>query len=218
MGLPFESGMLRSYFIAGTQDIKDKHKTLEEVVKQALEAGITAFQYREKGPTSLTGDAKAKMAQALRELCADYQVPFIVDDDVALAVQNNADGVHVGQKDERVTQVLKEIGETMFVGLSCDTKAQIEIANQTAGISYIGSGPVYPTGSKADADPVIGVDGLANLVKVSQLPVVAIGGITEENIQELPKTGVAGAAVISMIAQSDDVFRTVKTMNTTFEK
>ncbi|MFT8907991.1 MAG: thiamine phosphate synthase [Lentilactobacillus diolivorans] len=218
MGLPFESGMLRSYFIVGTQDIKDKHKTLEEVVKQALEAGITAFQYREKGPTSLTGDAKAKMAQALRELCADYQVPFIVDDDVALAVQTNADGVHVGQKDERVTQVLKEIGETMFVGLSCDTKAQIEIANQTAGISYIGSGPVYPTGSKADADPVIGVDGLASLVKVSQLPVVAIGGITEENIQELPKTGVAGAAVISMIAQSDDVFRTVKTMNTTFEK
>lgn len=217
MGLPFESGMLRSYFIAGTQDIKDKHKTLEEVVKQALEAGITAFQYREKGPTSLTGDAKAKMAQALRELCADYQVPFIVDDDVALAVQTNADGVHVGQKDERVTQVLKEIGETMFVGLSCDTKAQIEIANQTAGISYIGSGPVYPTGSKADADPVIGVDGLANLVKVSQLPVVAIGGITEENIQELPKTGVAGTAVISMIAQSDDVFRTVKVMNTTFE-
>lgn len=217
MGLPFESGMLRSYFIAGTQDIKDKHKTLEEVVKQALEAGITAFQYREKGPTSLTGNAKAKMAQALRELCADYQVPFIVDDDVALAVQTNADGVHVGQKDERVTQVLKEIGETMFVGLSCDTKAQIEIANQTAGISYIGSGPVYPTGSKADADPVIGVDGLANLVKVSQLPVVAIGGITEENIQELPKTGVAGTAVISMIAQSDDVFRTVKVMNTTFK-
>lgn len=144
-------------------------------------------------------------------------MPFIVDDDVALAVQTNADGVHVGQKDERVTQVLKEIGETMFVGLSCDTKAQIEIANQTAGISYIGSGPVYPTGSKADADPVIGVDSLANLVKVSQLPVVAIGGITEENIQELPKTGVAGTAVISMIAQSDDVFRTVKVMNTTFE-
>jgi len=93
---------------------------------------------------------------------------------------------------------------------------QLILPITSIGISYLGSGPVFPTGSKADADPVIGVDGLAKLVKVSQLPVVAIGGITEKNIVELPKTGVTGVSVISMIAQSDDIFRTVKVMNDTF--
>lgn len=214
MKMKFEPAMLKSYFIAGTQDIKD-NRPLEEVVKQALEAGISAFQYREKGPTSLTGESKLALGKTLRSLCADYHVPFIVDDDVELAMQISADGIHVGQKDERVTKVIEQVGETMFVGLSCDTKAQVDRANQIAGISYLGSGPVFPTGSKADADPVIGVDGLAKLVKLSQRPVVAIGGITEENIKELPATGAAGAAVISMIAQSDDIFRTVKVMNET---
>lgn len=215
MEMKFETAMLRSYFIAGTQDIKDE-RPLEEVLKQALEAGITAFQYREKGPTSLTGSQKLELGQRLKVLCADYQIPFIVDDDVDLAIKTRADGIHVGQKDERVTSVIDQVGNQMFVGLSCDTPDQIQVANQIAGISYIGSGPVFPTGSKADADPVIGVDGLAQLVKVSKLPVVAIGGITEDNITELSKTGVAGTSVISMIAQSDDIFRTVKTMNQTF--
>ncbi len=213
MGMKFEPDMLRAYFIAGTQDIKDKSKTLQEVAKQAMEAGITAFQYREKGPGSLSGSARDEMAADLREMCSDYEIPFIVDDDVDLAIKTNADGIHVGQKDERVTKVIEQVGTKMFVGLSCDTKEQIDIANHIDGISYLGSGPVFPTGSKADADPVIGVDGLAKLVKVSQLPVVAIGGITEKNIVELPKTGVS---VISMIAQSDDIFRTVKVMNDTF--
>lgn len=217
MGMRFDPSMLRSYFIAGTQDIKDD-RTLEEVLKQALEAGISAFQYREKGPTSLTGDAKLKLGRDLRALCTDYQVPFIVDDDVELALETNADGIHVGQKDERVTKVIDQVGGRLFVGLSCDTAGQVQIANETAGISYIGSGPVFPTGSKADADPVIGVDGLAKLVTVSKLPVVAIGGITEANLKELPATGVAGTSVISMIAQSDDIFRTVKAMNATFAK
>ncbi|MEE8825463.1 thiamine-phosphate synthase [Lentilactobacillus sunkii] len=217
MGMKFETGMLRAYFIAGTQDIKDKSKTLQEVAKQAMEAGITAFQYREKGPGSLSGSARDEMAADLREMCSDYEIPFIVDDDVDLAIKTKADGIHVGQKDERVAKVIEQVGNDMFVGLSCDTKEQIDVASHIHGISYLGSGPVFPTGSKADADPVIGVDGLAELVKVSKLPIVAIGGITEENIVELPKTGAAGVSVISMIAQSDDIFRTVKVINETFK-
>lgn len=216
MGMQFEAGMLRAYFIAGTQDVKDKSKTLQEIAKQAMEAGITAFQYREKGPGSLSGTARDEMAADLREMCSDYEIPFIVDDDVELAIKTNADGIHVGQKDERVTKVIAQVGKSMFVGLSCDTKKQVDIANNIEGISYLGSGPVFPTGSKDDANPVIGVDGLANLVKASKLPVVAIGGITEENIVQLPKTGVAGVSVISMIAQSDDIFQTVKVMNDAF--
>lgn len=216
MTMPFKTPILRAYFIAGTQDIKDPNLTLPEVLTQALKAGITAFQYREKGPGSLDATAKVKMAETLRDLCTTYRVPFIVDDDVALARKVGADGIHVGQKDERVTSVIQEVGQTMFVGLSCDTEEQVKVANQTSGISYLGSGPVYPTGSKADADPVIGVTGLKKLVKLSQRPVVAIGGITEENIVELPATGAAGAAVISMIAQSSDIAQTVKRMRTVF--
>lgn len=217
MTMTFKPEMLRAYFIAGTQDIKDDKRTLPEVVERALKAGVTAFQYREKGVGSLQSrQGRVEMAHKLRKLCANFQVPFIIDDDVALAVETDADGIHVGQKDERVTKVIQQVNGTMFVGLSCDTKSQIEAANVTDGISYIGSGPVYPTGSKADADPVIGVNGLKQLVAVSQLPVVAIGGITENNISELPATGVKGAAVISMIAQSDDIERTVKRMRAVF--
>lgn len=216
MGMAFRERLLRAYFIAGTQDVKNPRLTLQQILQQALAAGITAFQYREKGPGSLTGKARVKMALQLQEMCASHAVPFIADDDVDLAKTTDADGIHVGQKDERVTQVIDEVGDSMFVGLSCDTEDQVRAANQTSGLSYIGSGPVYPTGSKADADPAIGVDGLAKLVAVSQLPVVAIGGITEENVDELPKAKVTGAAVISMIAQSRDINRTVAKMLTTF--
>ncbi|MCI2018904.1 MAG: thiamine phosphate synthase [Lentilactobacillus buchneri] len=218
MAMAFKVGMLRAYFIAGTQDIKKSNLTLPEVLTQALQSGITAFQYREKGAGSLSEEKKVDMAHTLRKLCETYKIPFIVDDDVDLALETAADGIHVGQKDERVTKVIQQVGTTMFVGLSCDTKEQVAVANETKGISYIGSGPVYPTGSKADADPVIGIAGLKKLVQSSRLPVVAIGGITEENISELPQTGVAGASVISMIAQSNDIKRTVTRMRAVFEK
>ncbi len=98
MGLKFESGMLRSYFIAGTQDIKDPTKTLQEVAKQAMEAGITAFQYREKGPGSLSGEKRDQLAADLRDMCADYEIPFIVDDDVELAIKTRADGYMLAKK------------------------------------------------------------------------------------------------------------------------
>ncbi|WP_268913344.1 thiamine phosphate synthase [Lentilactobacillus sp. SPB1-3] len=210
MTMKFKRSMLTAYFICGTQDIKDATKTLPSVLTEALEAGITAFQFREKGTHALTGDDKLAMAKQLQQLCAQYQVPFIVDDDVALARQVKADGIHVGQKDERINQVIAEIGQQMFIGLSCNTIAQVQAANQLSELAYLGSGPVFPTQSKDDADPVIGTDGIAELVKYSQYPIVAIGGISENNVAELAHTGVAGSSVISVIAQSTDIRRTVK--------
>jgi len=208
--MKFKRSMLTAYFICGTQDIKDATKTLPSVLTEALEAGITAFQFREKGPHALTGDDKLAMAKQLQQLCAQYQVPFIVDDDVALARQVKADGIHVGQKDERINQVIAEVDQQMFIGLSCNTIAQVQAANQLPELAYLGSGPVFPTQSKDDADPVIGTDGIAELVKYSQYPIVAIGGISENNVAELAHTGVAGSSVISVIAQSNDIRRTVK--------
>ncbi len=214
MTIKFESKHLGAYFICGTQDIKIENQTIVSVLTEALNAGITAFQFREKGPTSLTGEAKYKLAVTLKKLCNDFNVPFIVDDDVALAKRAGADGIHVGQKDQKVGKVIAEVGDQMFVGLSCDTPEQVEEANQLSGLAYIGSGPAFPTQSKADADPVIGPEGIARLVKLSNYPVVAIGGITEDNVTELAGTGVAGVSVISVIAQSDNINRTVNELKT----
>lgn len=209
MTIKFKRSMLMAYFISGTQDIKNPDKTLPIVLTEALKAGITAFQFREKGPTALTGEAKLAMANRLKQLCAEYQVPFIIDDDVDLAQQVGADGIHVGQKDQKINQVIAAVAGEMFVGLSCSNLDQVEAANRLTGLAYIGSGPVFPTQSKADADPVIGPRGLTELVEHSNYPIVAIGGITEANVTELAHTGAAGSSVISVIAQSDSIERTV---------
>ncbi|MCH4171476.1 MAG: thiamine phosphate synthase [Lactobacillus sp.] len=209
--MKFDKTMLHTYFIAGTPDIP-AGETLEDVVRQALDAGITAFQFREKGPDALTGLHLLTMAQRLQKLCGAYHIPFIVDNDVDLAHRLHADGVHVGQTDAAAAQVVAQVSQEMFIGLSCHTKAQVEAANHIPGISYIGSGAIYTSPSKASA-PVIGLAGLTALTQISHRPIVAIGGINAANLKELPATGVAGAAVISLIARSHDIAQTVAAMN-----
>lgn len=215
MTLEFEPAQLRAYFVCGTQDVVGRD--LETVVQTALDAGITAFQYRDKGASQLTAVQRLTLGQRLRQRCADAHVPFIVDDDVELALALQADGIHVGQSDDRVTQVIERVAGQLFVGLSCLTLAEIKVANQIDGIAYIGSGPIFPTNSKADADPVVGLAGLRELVAASQRPIVAIGGITVDQLPAIAATGAAGAAVISMLAQSPDMAATVKAMLTASE-
>lgn len=215
MTLEFEPAQLRAYFVCGTQDVVGRD--LETVVQTALDAGITAFQYRDKGASQLTAAQRLTLGQQLRQRCADAHVPFIVDDDVELALALQADGIHVGQSDDRVTQVIERVAGQLFVGLSCSTLAEIKVANQIDGIAYIGSGPIFPTNSKDDADPVVGLAGLRELVAASQRPIVAIGGITVDQLPAIAATGAAGAAVISMLAQSPDMAATVKAMLTASE-
>lgn len=215
MTLEFEPAQLRAYFVCGTQDVVGRD--LETVVQTALDAGITAFQYRDKGASQLTAAQRLTLGQQLRQRCADAHVPFIVDDDVELALGLQADGIHVGQSDDRVTQVIERVAGQLLVGLSCSTLAEIKVANQIDGIAYIGSGPIFPTNSKADADPVVGLAGLRELVAASQRPIVAIGGITVDQLPAIAATGAAGAAVISMLAQSPDMAATVKAMLTASE-
>lgn len=210
--LSFNAGMLKAYFICGTQDLKPE-QDLVVVVQTALRAGITAYQFRDKGKGStLTPETRVAVAKRLKDLCQLANVPFIVDDDVDLAKQVHADGIHVGQSDEGVEAVITELGDQAFIGLSCSNEAEITAANPIDGIAYYGSGPVFPTGSKADADPVIGLDGLQHLVALANRPVVGIGGITVDQLPAVIKTGAAGSSVISMIAGSDDIAGTVKAM------
>ena len=208
--LKFKPEFLRAYFVCGSQDLVP-NDNLYRVVGQSLEAGITAYQFRDKGAASqFNEDERVKVALRLRKLCAEYQVPFIVDDDVKLAVALQADGIHVGQSDEKIEQVISEVGNEMFIGLSCSNETELKAAEQVRGITYYGCGPVYTTGSKADASPVIGTNGLSRLVKLAGRPVVGIGGITTKTAKKVRQTGAKGAAVISEIAQSPDIFQTVR--------
>ncbi len=215
--IKFNKNILRTYFVAGTQDFGENGaEKLEAALKQALESGITAYQYREKGSGSLKGSEKVNLGKKLHQLCMQYKVPFIIDDDVDLALETAADGIHVGQKDEGIQSVVNDVKDKMFVGYSCNTGEEIKEANETTGISYLGIGTVYPTNSKADAGKALGLKKLTDLVSLSKYPVVAIGGITEQNIVGIPATGAVGVAAISMITQSDNINRTIKVMNQTF--
>ena len=215
MTIKLEPTQVRAYFVCGTQDVPGQD--LNVVVQMALDAGITAFQYRDKGNSQLTTAERFALGQQLRERCAQAHVPFIVDDDVELALALQADGVHVGQKDDRVSQVIQRVANQMFVGLSCSTLAEVQTANQLEGIAYLGSGPIFPTTSKVDADPVVGLAGLQQLVVAAKCPVVAIGGITVAQLPAIAATGAAGAAVISMLTRSPDMAATVKAMLTATE-
>ncbi|WP_375179967.1 thiamine phosphate synthase [Enterococcus rotai] len=199
------------YFIAGTQDIKDR--TLPEVLEQALKAGITCFQYREKGEGSLTDlNDKKLMAKKCQQLCKQYQVPFLINDDVALALEIEADGIHVGQTDQAIQDVLALFSDKI-VGLSCYDEKEVQAANKVSAITYYGIGPVYGTLSKRDAKQPIGLVKLQKLTQIAEKPVVAIGGINTKNVEQIIETSVAGVSVISAITQAEDVHEAVKRLS-----
>ena len=196
--------MLQAYFIAGTQDVASKTDFLP-TVERIVQSGATAFQFRNKGAVKTASrDEVVELARACQQITQKYQIPLFIDDDVDLALAVGAEGIHVGQKDERITSVLERVGDQMIVGLSCNTAAQITAANQLNGVDYLGTGTVYETNSKADAGNALGVDKLRELVQMSNFPVVAIGGITLERVAETVATGVAGIAAISMFIQMTD--------------
>ncbi|MCS4487045.1 thiamine phosphate synthase [Staphylococcus americanisciuri] len=202
----FDRKQLRVYFIAGTQDVKSG--SLDQILEEALKAGITMFQFREKGPSALTGEAKKEKALALQRLCQAYQVPFIVNDDVALALEINADGIHVGQGDAKVQSFYAQATDKI-IGLSVGNFAEYDQSDLTH-VDYIGVGPVYKTQSKHDAKQAGGIEMIRRMRRYDEeIPIVAIGGITEENVASIVKNGADGIATISSITQSDNIENSV---------
>lgn len=193
----FKDEMLRCYLIGGSQDTHHDPAEFLTKVEAAMQAGITAFQYREKGTSTLSKAETLALGQQVQELATKYGVPLFVD------------GIHVGQKDQRIEEVLAAVGDQLMVGYSCNTAAQVAHANQLA-VDYIGTGPVFPTISKDDAGSALGVDGLADFVEQSVHPVVAIGGISLDNAGATLTSGCAGLSMISMVLGADDVAGTVK--------
>lgn len=200
---------LQLYFIMGTSNVF-KHEPLN-VLEKALQSGITMFQYREKGPNTLTGQAYEDFARKCQKLCQQYHVPFIVNDDIELAIKLRADGVHIGQEDFPMSMVRNKIGN-MILGVSVHSQAELQTALQY-GADYVGIGPIFLTTSKSDANPPSGTNFLQQArMQYPELPIVAIGGINCSNAPIVFKAGADGIAVISAICQSEDIANTVSTL------
>lgn len=203
----FQPEDLNVYFICGTQDIPE-HRTIHEVLTEALEGGITMYQFREKGPTAKTGEEKKELAQSLKQLCNHYRVPFIVNDDVELAEAIDADGIHVGQDDVEV-DTFKAHFKDKIIGLSVGNETELAQSDLT-DVDYIGVGPIFKTGSKDDASDPVGTEMIETLYeKTKGMPIVAIGGIALDNVAPIAQTHAQGISVISAIAQSSNIEETV---------
>jgi len=184
--------------------VTDRHwlsgRKLSDVVKESLEGGVTFVQLREK---ELDEETFLKEAKELKELCRQYNVPFVINDNVELAKKIDADGVHVGQSDMEAGDVRAMLGPDKIIGVSAQTVEQAILAEKR-GADYLGVGAVFKTGSKADADDV-SFETLKAICDAVSIPVIAIGGITLENVKELSGSGICGIAVISAIYAAADI-------------
>ncbi len=190
-----------------------KGRSLHEVVEESLKGGVTCLQLREK---ELDEPAFLQEAFDLKELCARYNVPMIVNDDVDIAIKCKADGVHIGQHDAAADEVRKMIGPDMLLGVSAQTVEQA-IKAEKDGADYLGVGAVFTTGTKLDADDV-SFDTLKAICETVNIPVVAIGGITKDNISKLAGSGIDGIAVVSAIYAAEDIKAAAKELGTIVER
>jgi len=174
-------------------------EALADVVESVLQNGATFLQIREK---DLAEDAFEAEAERLKTLCAQHGVPFVVNDSVEIALQCDADGVHVGQSDIKGRDIRLIIGEDKILGISAGTVEEA-IAAEKAGADYIGVGAIFGTSTKKNARSMT-MERLKEIVSSVSIPVVAIGGISAENILQLRGSGVDGVAVVSAIFAAEN--------------
>lgn len=187
-------------YLVTDEAAKCRHSLLE-TVQRAVDGGVTIVKYRSTNPDAGTC---YREALPIRDFLASHGVPFIVNNRIDLALALDADGVHIGQRDLPVPAVRAMIGPDRILGLSVSNADQLR-AVDAALVDYLGMGPVFPTISKLNAPPVLGVDGFAALASQSPLPVVAIGGLDVERARLVRATGAAsGIAVVSAICGAED--------------
>lgn len=195
---------LRLYFIMGSQDCPGKNPV--EVLKQAIQGGITCFQFREKN-SRLNLRETVELGKELQKICRKHNIPFIVNDRVDLALILNATGVHIGQEDLPADEVRRLIGPDRILGVSAET---LEEAGQAFadGADYIGVGPMFSTSSKPDAGEPISPAAIRHIRQHlgDRYPIVGIGGITPERAPEVVGAGADGVAVISAISKAANPF------------
>ncbi|MFU0790454.1 thiamine phosphate synthase [Cerasibacillus sp. JNUCC 74] len=192
---------LRKYFIMGSQNCDRDPK---QILKEAIAAGITAFQYREKGTGSLTGFQKYILGKQLRDICRYYHVPFFVNDEVELAQVLEADGIHVGQDDLSPTDLRRKF-PNKWIGLSISNNQELS-ASPIDCVDYLGVGPIFATTTKEDAKPPVGTTWISEVKqRYPNMPIVGIGGISTQNANSVIEAGADGVAVISAITRANDI-------------
>ena len=196
--MKFAEAMLRLYAVTDRSWVG--RQSFLEQVEAALRGGATCIQLREK---ELDREAFLAEAKEIKVLCARYHVPFIINDNVELALEVDADGVHVGQEDMDARDVRSLIGNDKILGVTAKTVEQALCAQQ-AGADYLGSGAVFGSATKTNAKPM-SRELLQTICQSVIIPVVAIGGIHKGNITTLAGTGIQGAAVVSGIFAAADI-------------
>jgi thiamine-phosphate pyrophosphorylase len=200
------------YFIA--DHALPGRRNISMIIEQAIAGGATVIQLRGKQM-----DTRSYIAWAVAVKCttSEFKIPLIVNDRVDVAMAANADGVHLGQEDMPVATARKLLGKGKIIGISTHTAQEARSAEK-AGADYVGAGTVFATSSKKNIRGLLGGDGLKRIRKAVTIPVVAIGGITAQNISEVMRSGVAGVAVISAILHSADPKQTCEIFQSIIRK
>ncbi len=199
----FNRKMLTLYAITDKRCIGDK--SLEYAVEQALSGGATMLQLRDKGADQ---DVLCREADSLMKLCQKYSVPLIINDNIDVVLKTGADGVHLGQSDTKIFRAREILGCNKIIGGSARTTELAKKAEQD-GADYIGCGAVFGTQTKADAK-YIGRERLREICSAVSIPVVAIGGITAENLPSLKGCNMSGAAVVSSVFAAESIYNAAK--------
>jgi thiamine-phosphate pyrophosphorylase len=190
--------MMRLYAVTDRAWVGEQ--TLYEQVESALRGGATCIQLREK---ELSDEDFLKEALEIAALCKQYNVPFIINDCVEIAILSKADGIHVGQDDMPVAQVREKVGSDMIIGVSVSSPEEALEAVQN-GADYLGVGAMFSTSTKLGVD-VLSKETLREICTMVDVPVVAIGGISKSNISQLSGTCVDGVALVSAIFSAENI-------------
>lgn len=188
-------------------------ETLSDAVLQAIEGGATLIQLREK---ELSEKEFLDEAFSIKEICASKKIPLIINDNVKIAKETDVCGVHIGQSDMELKEARKILGADKIIGVSCQTVEQALQAEKN-GADYLGVGAVFSTSTKTDADNV-SISTLKEICRAVKIPVVAIGGISLQNMSQLKGSGIAGVSVISAIFAQQDIRSSTKELKSSAEK
>ncbi|ORJ32374.1 thiamine-phosphate pyrophosphorylase [Streptococcus oralis subsp. tigurinus] len=192
------SKVLKLYLV--TNRYQDSLESFLEKVETACRSGVTIIQLREK---NLTTNQYYQLAKQVKEITDAYQVPLIIDDRLDICLAVDAAGLHIGDDELPVSVARKVLGPKKILGVTAKTvKRALEA--ETSGADYLGTGAIFPTTTKENA-PITQISTLKTICQTVAIPVVAIGGLTSENIDQLAETGIAGVAVVRDLMQAEDI-------------
>ncbi len=209
----FAKGLdLRLYVITDENLIKGID--IAFAVEEAIKGGATVIQYRAKRKT---GKEMFYEALKIKEKCEKYNIPFIINDRLDIALAVNSDGIHVGQDDLPVDKIYRLTKDKLIIGLSTKNLEHVLKANQKKFVDYIGFGSIFPTDTKKDIT-LNGLKTLEKVVNISNKPVVAIGGINHKNVVDVLKTGCRNIAVISAVFKDKNIYENTAKLRELIEK